>query len=155
MFWKSGILIFIFAENNYSIYGHTRLIKTPLLHQSFGPCALLSLSLSLSGWSPGTQRLSEFTFLPGLLRPSREGTLRLHRIKREPEASINRASPVSGTLLAFFINQGISASFSLLYLLIGRLQTTRFQSIKEPQQYWKHHSCDYRELCWQTDVFAF
>ena len=48
MFCKSGILTFIFAENNYSIYAHTMLIKTPLLHQSFGPHVLLSLSLSLS-----------------------------------------------------------------------------------------------------------
>ena len=47
MFCKSGILIFTFAENNYSIYAHTMLIKTPLLHQSLGPCAFLSLSLSL------------------------------------------------------------------------------------------------------------
>ena len=31
---------------------------------------------------------------------------------------MNRASPVSGTLLVFCINQGISASFSLLYFLI-------------------------------------
>ena len=46
MFCKSEILIFIFAENNYSIYAHTMLIKTPLLHQSFGPLVLLSLSLS-------------------------------------------------------------------------------------------------------------
>ena len=55
MFCKSGILIFIFAENNYSIYAHAMLIKTPLLHQSFGPrvflsfCLSLSLSLSISG----------------------------------------------------------------------------------------------------------
>ena len=49
MFCKFGILIFIFAENNYSIYAHTMLIKTPLLHQSFGPRVLLSFSLSLSG----------------------------------------------------------------------------------------------------------
>ena len=48
MFCKFGILIFIFAENNYSIYAHTMLIKTPLLHQSFGPRVLLSLSLPLS-----------------------------------------------------------------------------------------------------------
>ena len=48
MFCKSGILIFIFAENNYSIYAHIMLIKTPLLHQSFGPRVLLSLSFSLS-----------------------------------------------------------------------------------------------------------
>ena len=48
MFCKSGILIFIFAENNYSIHAHTMLIKTPLLHQSSGPRVLLSLSLSFS-----------------------------------------------------------------------------------------------------------
>ena len=47
MFCESGILIFIFAENDYSIYAHTMLIKTPLLHQSFGPRVFLSLSLSL------------------------------------------------------------------------------------------------------------
>ena len=47
MFCKFGILIFIFAENNYSIYAHTMLIKTPLLHQSFGPRVFLLLSLSL------------------------------------------------------------------------------------------------------------
>jgi len=48
MFCKSGILIFIFAVNNYSIYAHTMLIKTLLLHQSFGPRVLLSFSLSLA-----------------------------------------------------------------------------------------------------------
>ena len=51
MFCKSGILIFIFAENNYSIYAHTMLVKTPLLHQCFGPHVCLSffsLSLTLS-----------------------------------------------------------------------------------------------------------
>ena len=37
MFCKSEILIFIFAENNYSIYAHAMLIETPSLHQSFGP----------------------------------------------------------------------------------------------------------------------
>ena len=48
MFSKSGILTFIFAENNYSIYAHTMLIKTPLLPQSSGPPVLLSLPLPLS-----------------------------------------------------------------------------------------------------------
>ena len=134
MFSKSGILIFMFAENNYSIYAHIMLIKTPLLHQSFGPRVLLSLFLSLSGYFFGAQRSSVFIFLPGLLRPSREGTLHVQPIERVPEASVNRASAVPGALLAFCINQGISASFSLLYFLIGQLQTTRFWSIKGPQQ---------------------
>ena len=53
MFCKSGILIFIFAENNYSIHAHAMLIKTPLLHQSFGPglsffLSILPVFLSLS-----------------------------------------------------------------------------------------------------------
>ena len=47
VFCKSGILICIFAENNYSIYAHTMLFKTPLLHQSFGPCVFLSFFLFL------------------------------------------------------------------------------------------------------------
>ena len=46
MFCKSGILIFIFAEKNYSIYGHAMLIKIPLLHQSFGPHVFLFFFLS-------------------------------------------------------------------------------------------------------------
>ena len=43
---KSGILIFIFAGNNYSIYAHAMLIKTPLLHQRLGPRVCLSVFLS-------------------------------------------------------------------------------------------------------------
>ena len=74
------------------------LIKTPLLHQSSCPCVFLSLSfsLSLSGYFFGVQRPSEFTFLPGPLRPSQEGALHLHPIKRAPEAFVNRASPMQG-----------------------------------------------------------
>ena len=53
-------------------------------------------------------------------------------IKRAPEAFVNRASTLSGTLLVFCVNQGISASFSLLSY---QLQTTSFQSIKGPQQW--------------------
>ena len=48
VFSKSGILIFIFAENNYSIYVHAMLIKTPLLRQSFGPRVFLSFFFSFS-----------------------------------------------------------------------------------------------------------
>ena len=107
--------------------------KTPLLHQSSSPHVFLSLSLCLLGYFFGAQRPSEFTFLPRLLRPSREGALCLHPIKRAPEASVNRASPVPGALLAFCENQGISASFFPL-LSYRQLRTTRFRSIKGPQQ---------------------
>ena len=62
------------------MYAHAILIKTPLLHQSFGPRVFLSIpSLSLS-----------------------------------PVPTCSSASPKNRTLLAFHVNQGISASFCLL-----------------------------------------
>ena len=67
-----------------------------MLHQSFGPLVLLSLSLSLSGYFFGVQRHSEFTFLHGLLRPSQEGAVCLHPIERAPEASVNREALFQG-----------------------------------------------------------
>ena len=138
MFYKSGILIFIFAEN---ISCKTVYMPTPCwlkhlcsIRALVPPVFLfLPLSLSLSSYFFGVQRLSEFTFLPGLLRPSREGALCLHPIERAPEASMNRVSPMPGALLAFCVNQGISASFSPL-LSYRWLGTTRFRSIKGPQQ---------------------
>ena len=80
----------------------------------------LSPSLLLSGWLLGTQWLFEFTFLPGLLRLDWEGALRLHQgggilrpypTERACVASVNRASSVSGALLAFCVKQGISSLF--------------------------------------------
>ena len=61
------------------------------------------------------------TFLPGLLR-----------LERVPGAFVSDASPVSRALLVLCVNQGISASFSLLRSY-RRLRTTRFRSIKGPQ----------------------
>ena len=95
----------------------------------------LSFSLSLSGYFFGVQRPSEFTFLPGLLRPSQEGALHLQPIERVPEASVKRASPVPGALLAFCINQGISASFSLLYFLIVNSGPPGSRPIKDLNRY--------------------
>ena len=46
---------------------------------------------------------------------------------------VSDASPVSRALLVLCVNQGISASFSLL-LSYRWLRTTRFRSIKGPQQ---------------------
>ena len=135
MFCKSGILIFIFAENNYSIYAHIMLIKTPLLHQSSGPRVFLSLSFSLFlrlfHWS--TEALwVHFPAWASKTLSRRRSVPSPHW--EAPEASVNRASPMPGALLAFYVNQGISAFFSLLYFLIGWLWTTRSRSIKGPQQ---------------------
>ena len=112
--------------------------KTPSLHQSFGPRVFslsLTVSLSLSLffrlilWSVealwvhfparASKTLSRRRSAPS---PHREGAWGL-REQSEPHA---------GALLAFCVNQGISASFSPL-LSYRRLWTTRFQSIKGPQ----------------------
>ena len=115
MFCKSGILIFIFTENNHRIYAHTILIKTPLLHHSFGPRVFLSLSHTLFLWSAeplwvhfpawASTTLSRRHSAPS---PHQEGAWGLRE----------QSKPRAGALLAFCINQGISASFSLLYFLI-------------------------------------
>ena len=98
-------------------------------------CSLsLSLSFRLIPWSAGalwvhfparaSKTLSRRRSAPS---PHREGTWGLRE----------QSKPRTGALLAFCINQGISASFSLLYCLISRLWTTRFRSIKGPQHWGK------------------
>ena len=110
--------------------------KTPLLHQSSGPRVFLSFSLSLPlffrliPWSAealwvhfparASKTLSRRCSAPS---PHREGAWGL----------CEQSKAHAGALLAFCVNQGISASFSPL-LSYRRLQTTRFQSIKGPQQ---------------------
>ena len=135
MFCKSGILVFISAENNYSIYAHTMLIKTPLLHQSFGLHVLLSfflfLSLSLSGYFFGMQRPSGFTFLPGLLRPSGEGT---PSPSKEGAWGLCEQSKPHVRDFTGFLRKPRNISLVLSPLLSYRgLRTTRFWSIKGPQ----------------------
>ena len=141
MFCKSGILIFIFAENNYfvrrDICPHHVDKNTFAPSELWSPYPSLSLSLSLClffrliPWSAealwvhfparASKTLSRRRSAPS---PHREGTWGLRE----------QSKPCAGALLAFCANQGISASFSLLYFLIGWLQTTRFQSIKGPQE---------------------
>ena len=62
MFCKSGILIFTFAENNYSIYAHTMLIKTPLLHQNLVPVSCFFCAAADVGHlSSGSSAFSKFS----------------------------------------------------------------------------------------------
>ena len=83
MFCKSGILIFIFAENNYSIYAHTMLIKTLCSIRALVPVScFLSLSFCLSGYFFGVQRSSEFTFLPRLQHETCFGSAVLAQIMK-------------------------------------------------------------------------
>ena len=125
------------------------LIKTPLLHQSSGPRVFLSFSLSLS-------LLLARSLAPSLplffrLIPWSTEALWVHFLAQASKTLSRRCSapsphwegtwglreqskPHAGTLLAFCVNQGISASSSPL-LSYHWLQTTKFQSIKGPQQY--------------------
>ena len=107
------------------IYTHRKIIKAPLLHQSLGPRVFfvsLSLSLFLANSLERGDPLCSL-FCPGFYNP----------LERAPGAFVSNASPVSRTLLVLCVNQGISASFSLS-VSYRRLCTTRFRSIKGPQQ---------------------
>ena len=104
MFCKSGILIFIFAENNYSIYAHTMLIKTPLFHQTLGPRVFLSFFLSISlfladflereSWLSNPRNISlshSFTFslsTPDHQVPVHERTSTAHKLSCPPARGI-------------------------------------------------------------------
>ena len=114
------------------VYAHRKIIKAPLLDQRLGSPCLFSLSLCLSlppSLSlPSANSLEHGSLpsslsLPWLSRPRQEGALCLSE----------RCKPCSRVLLVLCVNQGISASFSLSFSYC-RLQTTRFQSIKGPQQ---------------------
>ena len=65
----------------------------------------------------------------------------------------SRASSVSRALLVFCVNQGISASLSLS-LSYRRLQTTRFWSIKGPQQICRGISLQFQFSLPQYSIFS-
>ena len=121
MFCKSGILIFIFAEKNYlvrqSICPHHVWLKhlcsiRALVPVSFFFFPSLSQAISLeceAFWVHFPARASK--------------TLSRRRPATSPHwegawGLLEQSKPHAGALLAFCINQGISASFSLLYFLI-------------------------------------
>ena len=122
MFCKSGILIFVFAENNHLVsqYICPRHVDENTFAPSelWSPCPsffpsffLFLLSLSLYFWLiPWNAE----AFLPGLLRPSREGALCLTHLRGLLVPTCSSSSPKNRALLAFRVNQGMSASFSLL-----------------------------------------
>ena len=92
-----------------------------LLTEARSPHVVLSLSFSYSGWFHWAQGLSAFTFLPGLLRPTREGAQGgAPSAIREGACSLREQSKShAGALLAFWINQGILASFlSSIFLTV-------------------------------------
>ena len=87
------------------------------------PWSTEALCIRFPAWTSKTQwrRRSVSSF-------QLEGALHLHSGERVPAASVNRASPFSGTLLAFCVNQGISASIlsSLIHSFIHSLTPSHF-----------------------------
>ena len=71
---------------------------------------------------PGAQGPSVFTFLPGLLRPTREGAQggATSAIQEGACGLREQSKSCAGALLAFCINQGISASFLFFIFLIEK-----------------------------------
>ena len=81
-----------------------------LLTKARSPCVVL---FPFQADLPGAQGLSAFTFLPGLLRPTQEGAQGgAPSVIREGTCGLREQSKsCAGALLAFCVNQGISASF--------------------------------------------
>ena len=124
MFCKSGILIFIFAENNYSIYAHTMLIKTPLLHQSSGPRVFLFLSFFLFLALSLFFRLIPWSAEALLVHFPAQASKTLSRRCSAPSPHWEGAwglreqsKPCAGAFLAFSVNKEYQP-LSLLYFLI-------------------------------------
>ena len=98
---------------------------------SFSLSLSLSLFFRLIPWS------AEALWVHFPARPSKTLLRRLSVPSPHREGAWGlreQSKPRAGALLAFCVNQGISASFSLLYFLIGQFRTTRFRCIKGPQQ---------------------
>ena len=135
MFCKSGILIFIFAENNYTIYAHIMLIKTPLLHQSFGLYVFLSLSLSLSLrlslWSADALWI-HFPAQASKTLPRRCSAPSPHR--EGAWGLCEQSNPHVRDFIGFLRKPRNISLFLSPLLSYRQLRTTRFWSIKGPQQ---------------------
>ena len=129
MFCKSGILFFIFAENKY----HTMLIKTPVLHQSFGSHVFLSLSLSLRLFLWSAQNL--WVHFPALSSKTLSRRLSVLSPHQEGAWGLREQSKPRVRDFIGFLHKPRNISLFLSPLLPYRqLRTTRFPSNKGPQQ---------------------
>ena len=97
----------------FKVYKLPLKIKLWALLKAWSPRVLLSLSFSFSGWFPGAQGPFAFTFLPGLLRHTGEGAQSgaPSAIWKGACGLCEQSKSRAGALLAFCVNQGISASF--------------------------------------------
>ena len=132
-----GFLICIIVERNFlynSLYIFTeRSLKHLCSIRAWVP---MSFFLSLSPANSLEHRNPSCSLsCPGFQDP----------LERAPCGFVSDASPISRVLLVLCVNQGISTSF-FLSLSYCWLRTTRFQSIKGPQQqviYISHETMDH------------
>ena len=137
VFCKSGILIFIFAENNHLVYMPTTgRLKHLCDIRAWVPVSffLFILSFLLSLFQANSlERGGPLSPLscPGFWDPLENVPCAFTHSRGRPVPTCSSASPKIRTLLAFHVNQGIAASSSLL-LSYHWLRTTRFRSSKGP-----------------------
>ena len=122
MFCKSGILIFVFAENNHLVKQY--ICPRHVDENTFAPSELWSpclsfysffLSLSLYFWLiPWSAEAPWAHFLAWASKILSRRHTAFTRSRGRPVPTCSSVSPKNRTLLAFRVNQGISASFSLL-----------------------------------------
>ena len=132
-----GFLIFIIDERNFLYYSLYILTEKSLkqlcsirawVPVSFFLSLFLSLSLQLIPWSTETHLAHSPAQASKTL--SRRHTV-LHPLEKVPGAFVRDPSPMSRTLLAFCVNQGVSGSFSLS-LSYRYLRTTRSGPLEDP-----------------------
>ena len=124
MFCKSGILIFVFAENNHLVRQYVYMPMPCWLKNLCFIRALVPVSFFLSIRSFCLSLSLYFWLIPWI------GEARWAHFLAQASKTLWRrrssASPKNRALLAFRVTQGTSASFSLT------LRASRFRSIKGP-----------------------
>ena len=122
--WGSGLLTLDEYASSIIFYVQLKVYKLlwkiklwALLTEAWSPHVILPSSF-FSAWLPGAQGPSEFSFLPGLLRLTREGAqCGSPSAVREGACGLHeQCKSLAVALLAFSVNQGIQ-SLSLLYFL--------------------------------------
>ena len=120
-----GFLIFTIDKTNFLYYSLYILTEKSLKHlcsiRAWVPMSFFlsfSLSLTVLGWFLGAQRPVLLTFLPGLLRPSREGALCLHPPREGARCLRERCKSCVKDFIGFLRKPGSYQPLSLFHFLI-------------------------------------
>ena len=92
--------------------------KTPLFHQSLGPCVFLSFSLSLFLANSWARKPAELSFFPGLPRASQEGAPCLNPLERAPGAYVKQSKLCAGSFIGSLRKPGNISLFLFYFLTV-------------------------------------